>query len=77
MSAFLNWLAQRKKAALGFVTPGVALFAADWAQTGNLPTAHQWETIGVTCVLTAFGVHQIGNDQASEDGPTGMGSRRA
>lgn len=61
MTALLEYLAQRKKAILGFFAPGIALFATDYAQSGDLPTHEQWVAIGVACVLTAFGVHQIEN----------------
>lgn len=61
MSNLLAFLAQRKKAVMGFLAPGVGLFAADWAQHQTLPTTHQWEAIAVACVLTGFGVHQVAN----------------
>ena len=64
----LDYLAQRRKAIMGFFAPGVALFATDYATNGgNLPTEHQWVAIGVACVLTAFGVHQVANQAGATD----------
>lgn len=63
----LDWLAQRKKAILGFVAPGVVLLVAD-VSDGSLPTAHEWETIAAACVLTALGIHQIPNKQHTPKG---------
>jgi uncharacterized membrane protein (DUF2068 family) len=60
MSNALEWLAQRKKALVGFAAPGVVLLVAD-VSDGTLPTRGEWVAIASACVLTAFGVHRIAN----------------
>lgn len=57
----IDWLAQRKKAIVGFVTPGLALLVGNYAINGAFPTAHEWGAAAVLCVLTALGVHQVPN----------------
>lgn len=69
MTSILVWLAQRKKAVVGFVAPGVALFVTDFVKDGGFPTTHEWEAIGVACVLTALGVHAA---PKNADRPTGL-----
>jgi hypothetical protein len=56
MIAFLDWLAQRKKAVAGFTAPGVVLFVAD-VSDGSLPTHNEWLTIGLACLAGAVGVN--------------------
>ena len=56
MTAFLDWLAQRKKAIAGLVGPGVPLFLADVAD-GSWPTTHEWDLIALACVVSGLVVH--------------------
>jgi hypothetical protein len=55
----MNWLLQLapyKKAVAGFISPGVALFAADVVRDQALPTHVEWLAIFALCVTTAAGV---------------------
>jgi hypothetical protein len=60
LRVLVAWLAQRRKAVLGFVLPAVTLLAPILLR-GDLPTATEWRVAAVTCIVTAIGVERVSN----------------